>query len=113
MDVQIYKLKVIQGKESIAEEWLTFLADNKREAEKILGSEKVYFEAYFKEIVNDQMYIYLLMMCEDHEFANKIALNSTHELDKKHFKYMGDCIDREGSIILNSLVSMDNLKDKA
>lgn len=112
MDVQIYRLKVIRGKESVAEEWLSFLEANKEAAKKLLANEKVYFEAYFKEIVDDQMYICLLMICEDHEYANSTALNSSNELDKKHFQYMGACIDKEGSTILNSIVFMDNLKDK-
>ena len=113
MDVQIYRLKVIKGKEQVADEWLAFLEANKESAEKTLENEKVYFEAYFKETIDDQMYICLLMMCEDHEFANSTALNSSNELDKKHFQYMGDCIERAGSTILNSIVFMDNLKDKA
>ncbi|MEM6590786.1 MAG: DUF6176 family protein [Cyanobacteria bacterium P01_C01_bin.73] len=112
MDVQIYRLKVIKGKENVADEWLAFLEANKESAEKILENEKVYFEAYFKEIIDEQMYIYLLMMCEDHEFANSTALNSSNELDKRHFQYMENCIDREGSTILNSVIFMDNLKDK-
>ena len=112
MDVQIYKLKVIKGKENIAEEWLAFLKTNKESAEKILEDEKVYFEAYFKESVDNQMFIYLFMMSEDHEFANNTAFNSSHELDKKHFEYIKACIDRDGSNTMNSDVFMDNLKDK-
>ena len=112
MDVQVYRLKVIKGKESVAEEWLTFLKANKETAEKILENEKVYFEAYFKENIGNQMYIYLFMMCEDHEFANNTAFNSSHELDKKHFEYLNACIDRNESSTMNSEVFMDNLKDK-
>ena len=112
MDVQLYKLKVIKGKESIAEEWLAFLKANKRDAEKILENEKVYFEAYFKESVEDQMYIYLFLMSNDHKFANETAFNSSHELDKKHFEYINACIDRNEGNIMNSEVFMDNLKDK-
>ena len=112
MDVQLYRLKVIKGKESIAEEWLAFLKANKENAEKILENEKVYFEAYFKERIENQMYIYLFLMCKDHEFANNTAFNSSHELDKKHFEYLEACIDRNESKIMNSEVFMDNLKDK-
>ena len=112
MDVQLYKLKVVNGKESIAEEWLAYLKANKEKAEKTLENEKVYFEAYFKEMTENQMYIYLFLMCEDHEFANKIAFNSSNELDKKHFEYMKACIDLSEDSILNSEVFMDNLKDK-
>ena len=112
MDVQLYKLKVIKGKEDIAEEWLAFLKANKEGAEKILENEKIYFEAYFKESVENQMYIYLFMMSKDHEFANNTAFNSSHELDKKHFEYMKACIDRNEANIMNSEVFMDNLKDK-
>ena len=112
MDVQVYRLKVIEGKESVAEEWLAFLKANKETAEKILENEKVYFEAYFKEYIGDQMYIYLFMMSKDHEFANNTAFNSSNELDKKHFEYLNACIDRNESNTMNSEVFMDNLKDK-
>jgi hypothetical protein len=112
MDVQIYRLKVIPGKENVAEEWLNFLQANKEEATKILVSERVYFEAYFKEVVDGNTYVYLLMLCEDHQFANETARNSTNELDRKHFEYMGACIDRAGSNILNAIVYMDNLPNK-
>lgn len=46
MDVQLYRLKVIKGKENIAEEWLSFLEANKKEATKILEKEKVYCNDY-------------------------------------------------------------------
>ena len=112
MDVQLYRLKVVKEKENIAEEWLAYLAANKEKAEKILESEKVYFEAYFKEVIENQMYIYLFLMCEDHEFANDTAFNSSNELDKKHFEYMKTCIDLNEGSIMNSEVFMANLKDK-
>ena len=112
MDVQIYRLKVIRGKEGVAEEWLAFLKANTETAKKMLENEKVYFEAYFRENVGDQMYIYLFMMSKDHEFANNTAFNSSHELDKKHFEYLKECIDVEGSNTMDSELFMDNLKDK-
>lgn len=112
MDVQLYRLKVIKGKERIAEEWLAFLKANKESAEKTLENEKVYFEAYFKESIENQMYIYLFLMSKDHEFANNTAANSSDELDKKHFEYIKACIDRSEGNIMNSEVFMDNLKDK-
>ena len=111
MDVQLYKLKVIKGKESIAKEWLAYLETNKEKAEKILETEKVYFEAYFREVVENQMYIYLFLMCKDYEFANNIAFHSSNELDKKHFEYMKACINLNEGSIISSEVFMDNLKD--
>ena len=112
MDVQLYRLRVIKGKEAIAEEWLAFLKANKEGAEKLLENEKVYFEAYFKETTENQMFIYLFMMSKDHEFANNTAFSSSHELDKKHFEYIKACIDRSESNTMNAEVFMDNLKDK-
>ncbi|NEQ46679.1 MAG: hypothetical protein F6K00_25270 [Leptolyngbya sp. SIOISBB] len=112
MDVQLYRLEVVKGKESIAEEWLAYLEANKEKAEKTLENEKVYFEAYFKEVIENQMYIYLFLMCKDYEFANNTALNSSNELDKKHFEYMKACIDLNKGNILSSEIFMDNLKGK-
>ena len=113
MDVQLYRLKVTKGKESIAQEWLAYLEANKEQAKNTLENEKVYIEAYFREVIEDQMYIYLFMMCHDHEFANTTALNSSNELDKKHFEYMKACIDLNQGSIMNAEIFLDNLKDKA
>ncbi len=74
MDVNLYRLEVIQGKESIAEEWLTFLQDNKEQALKTLENEEVYFESYFKEIIDDKMFIYVFIMCKNVLTYKKVIL---------------------------------------
>ncbi len=110
MDVNLYRLEVIQGKESIAEEWLSFLNDNKEQSLKTLENEEVYFESYFKEIIDGRMIIYLFIMCKSLEFANQVAINSTNELDIKHFAYMKECIDLQQGNIMSADIMLDNRK---
>lgn len=75
MEIKLYKLEIIQGKESIAEEWLEFLKQNKEAGKALLKEEKAYFEAYFKSMENGNMYIYLFFSAEDINFSNKKALH--------------------------------------
>lgn len=110
MEVVLYRLEVLKGKESIAEEWLSFLRDNEEKGIKTLEKENVYFEAYFKEEVGGQMYIYLFIMCKDLKKANNTALESQNELDVKHFEYMKECINIKKGNIMNSELFLDNIK---
>ena len=112
MNSTLYRLEVIKGKEGIAEEWLSFLKANKEKAMITLEKEKVYFETYFKEVIEDQMYIYLFIMCENLDFANSTAFESTNELDIKHFEYMKLCINLKRGKIMESEFLIDNLKDR-
>lgn len=112
MDVNLYRLKVLKGKEDIAEEWLSFLNANKEKGVVTLEKENVYFETYFKEIIEDKMYIYLFIMCKNLEAANKVALNSSNEIDLKHFEYMKRCINPDKSNVMNAELFLDNIKDK-
>lgn len=109
MDVQLYKLPIAKGKEPIAEEWLCFLTDNKDKALQTLAAEKVYFESYFKETINEQLVIYLLMLCKDHVYANTVARESKNEIDIKHFEYMKACVDLDAINIMNADLWLDNL----
>ncbi len=113
MDVTLYRLEVIKGKEKIAAEWLSFLSDNKEKGLKTLENEQVYFEAYFTETIAGQMFIYLFIMCKNLEFANNTARKSSNELDLKHFQYMQECINLEKGNMMNAELFLDNIKDKA
>ncbi|EHO18834.1 hypothetical protein HMPREF9466_02112 [Fusobacterium necrophorum subsp. funduliforme 1_1_36S] len=41
MEIKLYKLEVIPGKENIAEEWLEFLKQNKEAGEALLKKKKL------------------------------------------------------------------------
>ncbi|MBS9777789.1 MAG: ABC transporter substrate-binding protein [Gammaproteobacteria bacterium] len=102
MNVVLYKLEVIQGKEAIAEEWLAFLHKNKEKALKTLENEQVFIETYFKETVQNTTYIYLYIVCKDLEYANNTAMNSTDPVDVKHLEYMKECINLKAGNIMNA-----------
>jgi len=111
MEIKLYKLEIIQGKESIAEEWLEFLKQNKEAGKALLKEEKAYFEAYFKSIENGNMYIYLFFSAEDIDFSNQKALHHGSSLDKKHFAYMKECVDLSKGDIMDCLLYLNNMED--
>lgn len=111
MDTLLYQFEVIKGKESVAEEWLNFLNENKEKGKNTLKNEKVYFESYFKEKTESGLKIYMVIVCEDIQKANETALNSGNEIDKKHFAYMKECLDLEKGAIMESALVLNNLED--
>lgn len=42
MEIKLYKLEIIQGKESIAEEWLEFLKQNKEAGKSLTETAKAH-----------------------------------------------------------------------
>ncbi len=111
LDIKLYKISIIKGKEEIAEEWMQFLKENTQEGIKTLKNEKVYLESYFKAMENDTMYLYLFLAAENIERANAIAGESENELDKKHFEYMKACVELTSSTVLDAVCYMNNLED--
>lgn len=111
MEIVLYKFEIIKGKESVAEEWLEFLKKNRKFGEELLKKEKAYLEAYFKTIENQVMYVYMFFSAENISFSNNHALDSESELDKKHFKYMKECIDFSKGSIMDCLLYLDNIED--
>ncbi|MDO5713748.1 MAG: DUF6176 family protein [Tissierellia bacterium] len=111
MDNILYRFEIKKGKESVAEEWLEYLVSHKEEAEPLLKQEKAYFEAYFKETVEDIMYVYMFFSCDDVEYSNKTALESNNELNTKHFEYMKECVALDKGNIMESILYLNNMED--
>ena len=111
MEIKLYKLEVIRGKEDVAKEWLAFLNSNKEAGAKLLKGEKAYLEAYFESVENEVTYVYMFFAAHDVDFSNTTAGDSESELDKKHFAYMRECIDLTAGDIMDCLFYMDNLED--
>lgn len=111
MDIKLYKFEVIKGKESVAEEWLNFIGSDVNTGELLLKKEKAYFEAYFKSVENDTMYIYMFFSADNVEFSNNSAYNQGTDLDKKHFAYMRECIDLTKGDIMDCLFYFNNVED--
>ncbi len=96
MDTVLYKIKIKPGKEELAREWLTFLKQNADAGNETLKNEKEHLETYFANMENDTMYIYMYVLADDLDYANKTAMSSENPLDKKHFEYMMACADIAG-----------------
>lgn len=95
MDTVLWKAKVKQGQESLAREWIEFLQTNKEGGEETLKNEREHLEIYFINGENGAMYLYLFVLAEDLEYANKVASASENPLDAKHFEYMSAGLDEK------------------
>jgi hypothetical protein len=113
IDIRMYKVKVINGKENIAKEWMDFLNKNKGEGIKTLQNEKVYLESYFLSIEGEAMYIYLYMAADNIDYANTVAQKSENKLDLKHFDYMKKCLDQTAGVMMECSCYIDNLPNTA
>lgn len=110
LDIKLYKIKILDGKEEIAKEWLNYLKENSEEATKTLINEKVYLETYFISKEQDSMFVYLFLAANDIDNANEIARQSTNPIDIQHIDYMKSCVDFESGLILDSCFYMENLE---
>lgn len=96
MEVVLYKMPIIKGQEPVAEEWLKFLESIPPSAiVEMLNNEKAYYEAYFKNVEDEGLYVYMVFASKSIEASNNTAWNSENALDKQHFDYMNRCVDRE------------------
>lgn len=108
MDVVLYKLPIVKGQEAVAEEWMEFLkATPEHVIQDMLSSEKAYYEAYFKNVEQEILIIYLVFSSEDVAKSNEIAFNSNHSVDQKHFDYMRRCVDQDNVQILQSVFQIN------
>ncbi len=111
MDTALWKAKVKTGKESLAREWVSFLKKNKEEGEKTLANEKEYLEIYFISEEKGVTYLYMFVMAEDLEYANKVASESKNPMDAKHFEYMSLCLDEKDWIRIDpELILRSNIQ---
>ena len=111
MDIKLYKLEVLPGKEDVAEEWLNFLSSDIPLGEELLKGEKAYLEAYFKAVEAGVTYIYMFFSSADVSFSNDKAMNHGSAYDQKHFEYMHACIDLTKGAIMDCLFYLNNLED--
>lgn len=111
LNIKLYKMEVIKGKENVANQLLDFLNNNKDESIETLENEGVFLESYFTAIENDIMIIYCCIVADDIEYANNVASNSNNELDKEYFEYVKQCISQTTGDIIDCLMYIENLKN--
>ncbi len=111
LDIKLYKMEVIKGKEELAKEWLQFLKDNSAAGVETLKNERIYLETYFTAVENGTMCVYLFIAGDNIAHANSTALESSNELDLKHFAYMKNCIDLAAGDIMDVFCYMNNISD--
>ncbi|MGL6197664.1 MAG: DUF6176 family protein [Lachnospiraceae bacterium] len=111
LDIKLYKMEVIKGKEDVAREWLNFLKNSKEEAVQTLKNEKVYLESYFMAEEDGTMFVYCFMAADNIDKANQIASTSNNKLDEQHFKYGAECISQTSGDIMDCFLYIENLEN--
>ena len=95
MDIVLWRMRIKDGKEERAQEWIAFLQEHQEEGNKTLKNEKEHLEIYFFNQENGAAYAYMFVLADDLDYAAKIAENSGNPLDAKHMEYMSVCVDLE------------------
>ena len=108
MDVVLYKLPIIQGQEAVAEEWMDLWKTTPEQVIlELLSAEKAYYEAYFTNVEQGILIIYLVFSSEDVAKSNEMASKSNHSFDHKHFDYMKRCVDLDNVQTLHSVYQIN------
>lgn len=58
MNVEITRFRVLAGKSSKVDEWMSFLNQNMKDVLLTLEDEKMYVETIFRETLNGEEYLY-------------------------------------------------------
>ncbi|MGG0663457.1 DUF6176 family protein [Viridibacillus arvi] len=90
LEIECTRYRVQQGKSEKVTEWLKFLNDNMRDVLVTLEGEKMYVETIFREVWNNEEYLYWYAV--QGKGGNAVE-ESTHWIDKKHLDYWDECID--------------------
>lgn len=91
MLVECTRFKVKKGKSHIVDEWLKFLNDHMQEVLVTLEGEKMYVETIFREILDEEEYLYWYSIQGE---GGIDVEQSDHWIDKKHLEYWDECIDK-------------------
>ena len=82
MDIVLWRMRIKDGKEERAQEWIAFLQEN------------------------GAAYAYMFVLADDLDYAAKIAENSGNPLDAKHMEYMSVCVDLEDCTQLSPVLAL-------
>ena len=102
MDIVLWRMRIKDGKEERAQEWIAFLQEHQEEGNKTLKNEKEHLEIYFFNQENGAAYAYMFVLA----YAAKIAENSGNPLDAKHMEYMSVCVDLEDCTQLSPVLAL-------
>lgn len=90
MNVELTRFKVKKGKTTAVDEWLQFLNHHMKEVLLTLEGEKMYIETIFREVQNEDEYLYWYSVQGEGGIE---VTESSHWVDKRHLQYWAECID--------------------
>ncbi|MCY8936242.1 DUF6176 family protein [Peribacillus frigoritolerans] len=91
MNVELTRFRVKEGKSERVDEWLKFLNENMNDVLITLEGEKMYVETIFRENLNGDEYLYWYSVQGQ---GGQEVQESDHWIDKKHFEYWKECMDK-------------------
>jgi len=92
MKVELSRFRVKPGKSGRVDEWLKMLNDNMEEVVQTLEREQMKLEAIFREIIDDEEYLYWFSVQGE---AGEEVATSPFAVDQQHRQYDEECIDHD------------------
>jgi len=92
MRVELSRFQVKQGKSERVDEWLKILNINVDKVLQTLEREQMKLEVIFREIIDDQEYLYWFSVQDD---KGENLSTSPFEVDQKHIEFHSECIEHD------------------
>lgn len=89
-------MRIKDGREERAQEWIASLQGHQKERNKALENEKERSETYFFNQEDGAVHAYMFVLADDLDYATKITENNGNLLDIKRMEYMSICVSLEG-----------------
>lgn len=92
MQAECSRYRIKPQAHELAREWLAFLKQHQEEVLLTLNDEKMWVEAIFTQVVENQLYfIWFTLQDENGQEVHE----SSHWVDQVHCEYWSKCIDKE------------------
>lgn len=90
MKVELSRFRVKRGKSARVDEWMDMLNANRDDLLHILSREQMKFEVIFREIIDDDEYLYWFSVQGE---GGEPVKSSPHAIDQKHLEFHDECVD--------------------
>jgi hypothetical protein len=90
MKVELSRFRVKKDKSARVDEWMKMLNDNMSEVIQTLDREQMKFEVIFREMINDEEYLYWFSVQDE---MGASVETSEFKVDRQHLEFHDECID--------------------
>jgi len=110
MDVKAVLIKLKPNSENDVQSWKNEIERLRDQAIQSLRNENITIESWFKTEISGEKYLLAYIRANDIKKSQKIAANSTLEVDKIHQQFKRNCFEKNDNINFELLVDLSNLK---